>query len=104
MSFLHFQGIGGDNIIPDPLLALDRKSTRLNSSHTVISYAVFCLKKKKMERGEVEGRGAFVCSTSKRTRPDWVREGKIVPLCQTRRRTDPDLRNFPLLHDLAQRA
>src|SRR5947207_10067612 len=29
------------------LEALDRKSTRLNSSHTVISYAVFCLKKKK---------------------------------------------------------
>src|SRR3954463_3071145 len=27
--------------------ALDRKSTRLNSSHTIISYAVFCLKKKK---------------------------------------------------------
>src|SRR5438034_1418468 len=27
--------------------ATDRKSTRLNSSHTVISYAVFCLKKKK---------------------------------------------------------
>src|SRR5260221_6326596 len=26
----------------------DRKSTRLNSSHTVISYAVFCLKKKRM--------------------------------------------------------
>src|SRR5256885_10921929 len=30
---------------PDP--NLDRKSTRLNSSHLVISYAVFCLKKKK---------------------------------------------------------
>src|SRR5260221_14753716 len=28
-------------------VVLDRKSTRLNSSHTVISYAVFCLKKKK---------------------------------------------------------
>src|SRR5260221_2323661 len=27
---------------------IDRKSTRLNSSHTVISYAVFCLKKKTM--------------------------------------------------------
>src|SRR2546426_7875591 len=27
----------------------DRKSTRLNSSHLVISYAVFCLKKKKVE-------------------------------------------------------
>src|SRR5438132_9961482 len=33
------------------LVKLDRKSTRLNSSHTVISYAVFCLKKKnKSER------------------------------------------------------
>src|SRR5438034_5970924 len=29
---------------------LDRKSTRLNSSHTVISYAVFCLKKKKKQK------------------------------------------------------
>src|SRR5256885_10254280 len=28
---------------------LDRKSTRLNSSHLVISYAVFCLKKKKKQ-------------------------------------------------------
>src|SRR2546427_2160921 len=31
-------------------LALDRKSTRLNSSHSQISYAVFCLKKKKTRR------------------------------------------------------
>src|SRR5260221_5519021 len=30
--------------------APDRKSTRLNSSHTVISYAVFCLKKKKNKK------------------------------------------------------
>src|SRR5256885_11950112 len=30
----------------DAGVALDRKSTRLNSSHLVISYAVFCLKKK----------------------------------------------------------
>src|SRR5258708_27002304 len=29
------------------LCVLDRKSTRLNSSHQIISYAVFCLKKKK---------------------------------------------------------
>src|SRR2546426_8461901 len=29
-------------------LPVDRKSTRLNSSHLVISYAVFCLKKKKL--------------------------------------------------------
>src|SRR5258708_13649170 len=33
---VHFQAVGGD-----------RKSTRLNSSHQIISYAVFCLKKKK---------------------------------------------------------
>src|SRR2546422_8490826 len=32
---------------PSPRPALDRKSTRLNSSHGYISYAVFCLKKKK---------------------------------------------------------
>src|SRR5260221_1826259 len=32
---------------PREPLCTDRKSTRLNSSHTVISYAVFCLKKKK---------------------------------------------------------
>src|SRR2546422_7590896 len=34
---------GGD----EPSVATDRKSTRLNSSHGYISYAVFCLKKKK---------------------------------------------------------
>ena len=34
---------------PISLRQRDRKSTRLNSSHTVISYAVFCLKKKKKE-------------------------------------------------------
>src|SRR5690348_17697585 len=32
---------------PHPSAAVDRKSTRLNSSHPSISYAVFCLKKKK---------------------------------------------------------
>src|SRR2546427_2123558 len=31
-------------------MVADRKSTRLNSSHSQISYAVFCLKKKKKER------------------------------------------------------
>src|SRR6266511_4774175 len=37
---------GLDRHVLDPQL-LDRKSTRLNSSHVKISYAVFCLKKKK---------------------------------------------------------
>src|SRR5256885_12935734 len=33
--------------VPGVVASADRKSTRLNSSHLVISYAVFCLKKKK---------------------------------------------------------
>src|SRR2546422_4516143 len=35
---------------PDPAPISDRKSTRLNSSHGYISYAVFCLKKKKKKK------------------------------------------------------
>src|SRR5256885_6880103 len=35
--------------VVDAFLRGDRKSTRLNSSHLVISYAVFCLKKKKIQ-------------------------------------------------------
>src|SRR5438309_5118610 len=37
----------GSEESPPPRPARDRKSTRLNSSHSSISYAVFCLKKKK---------------------------------------------------------
>src|SRR5688572_32637717 len=33
-----------------PFFTLDQKSTRLNSSHSQISYAVFCLKKKKKKK------------------------------------------------------
>src|SRR5438034_2898142 len=36
----------------DAQVLIDRKSTRLNSSHTVISYAVFCLKKKKKNKSK----------------------------------------------------
>src|SRR5438034_4648910 len=42
---------GGELILQVAVLVGgDRKSTRLNSSHTVISYAVFCLKKKKNKK------------------------------------------------------
>src|SRR5258708_21614808 len=37
----------GDTAAIQAVRAADRKSTRLNSSHQIISYAVFCLKKKK---------------------------------------------------------
>src|SRR3712207_8641410 len=45
-----YPGAGKVVLLPDPLprsTTIDRKSTRLNSSHANISYAVFCLKKKK---------------------------------------------------------
>src|SRR3712207_6948770 len=42
--------IQGDHHSPSASRRLDRKSTRLNSSHANISYAVFCLKKKKINR------------------------------------------------------
>src|SRR5438034_11392983 len=39
-------------LFPMHWIRIDRKSTRLNSSHTVISYAVFCLKKKKKQKNK----------------------------------------------------
>src|SRR5258708_29275949 len=57
------QGAGRRRHSPDQLYIVsgaaagtagrDRKSTRLNSSHQIISYAVFCLKKKKSEDAEL---------------------------------------------------
>src|SRR3954463_16719238 len=45
------------------LFRSDRKSTRLNSSHTIISYAVFCLKKKRSEEhtSELQSHDKLVC-------------------------------------------
>src|SRR5437870_10374495 len=40
---------GRNRLLPGRGGRLDRKSTRLNSSHVAISYAVFCLKKKKTQ-------------------------------------------------------
>src|SRR5947207_1652650 len=44
-----YVGFGSGGIATN-VVGIDRKSTRLNSSHTVISYAVFCLKKKKKQK------------------------------------------------------
>src|SRR5256885_7325187 len=41
----------------------DRKSTRLNSSHLVISYAVFCLKKKKNNEHAIRSNNAYNLSS-----------------------------------------
>src|SRR5688572_32320573 len=42
-------------LVPRVFLGADRKSTRLNSSHSQISYAVFCLKKKKKKQSSNSG-------------------------------------------------
>src|SRR5205807_7699589 len=55
-SYLGDAWVGADvNIGPDPGVPQDRKSTRLNSSHLVRSYAVFCLKKKKFSVARKSG-------------------------------------------------
>src|SRR3982751_953534 len=59
--------------------AIDRKSTRLNSSHLVISYAVFCLKKKK------KGRPARAGASPPAVQPDITHRLRVAPL-----RTQPD--------------
>src|SRR2546429_6719493 len=46
----HLPEAGHDAVPPHAERQRDRKSTRLNSSHGYISYAVFCLKKKKHSR------------------------------------------------------
>src|SRR2546429_1550837 len=49
-------GAGSDQAFPDGVAdqtGEDRKSTRLNSSHGYISYAVFCLKKKKDNKSHI---------------------------------------------------
>src|SRR5437870_6451901 len=48
--FGQFQLAVTDGFVRKELDFLDRKSTRLNSSHVAISYAVFCLKKKKKNK------------------------------------------------------
>src|SRR2546430_11793839 len=53
---------------PDGALQ-DRKSTRLNSSHSQISYAVFCLKKKKINQSLSSSPTAFATAPSQRAWP-----------------------------------
>src|SRR3712207_8350381 len=46
----------GEDVITHQVIIQDRKSTRLNSSHANISYAVFCLKKKNLQSISQGGR------------------------------------------------
>src|SRR6266571_6143926 len=50
-SSIHSPGVTWHSVLSRMRGSTDRKSTRLNSSHMSISYAVFCLKKKQRNRG-----------------------------------------------------
>src|SRR3989475_7489429 len=68
---------------PSSMACSDRKSTRLNSSHSQISYAVFCLKKKK-NTSELESQSNLVCRLlleKKKEDNETVREEKAVIVC-----------------------
>jgi tripartite-type tricarboxylate transporter receptor subunit TctC len=54
-----------------------------------------------LERGEVEGRGSNPWSEWKATKPDWVRDGKIIALMQMSLFKHPDLPHVPLMIELA---
>src|SRR5947208_7964203 len=51
----------------DIFLEADRKSTRLNSSHQIISYAVFCLKKKKKKQQQKTEPNQYITDTTNQT-------------------------------------
>src|SRR5256885_5248892 len=69
---------------PAPNASRDRKSTRLNSSHLVISYAVFCLK------NQIRRREAGRSRRSVRPHGPWARRASAQPLRHP-------IRRYPLL-------
>src|SRR4249920_2419603 len=76
LKLMPFDEIKGSAPPPATLpTAPDRKSTRLNSSHVRISYAVFCLKKKK-NRQRGDGRGSSVVEVQRR-RPEHPRRLRV---------------------------
>src|SRR5256885_1529060 len=85
----------------------DRKSTRLNSSHLVISYAVFCLKKKKLVTLViimVPNKYAFLQITRRRFLNEWEAFKKVISRRNIRRRiTIPlTLSNLKLLRRITR--
>lgn len=54
-----------------------------------------------MEKGEVDGRGSNNWASWKATKPDWLRDGKIVNIVQIGPKRESDLKDVPLLTELA---
>src|SRR5579883_274901 len=55
-----------------------------------------------MERGEIDGRASNSWASWKSTRPDWVKDKKIIVLVQVGLKRAPDLADVPLLNELAR--
>ena len=53
-----------------------------------------------LERGEVGARGSMVWALTKKEQPEWIRDGKLVPIVQYTLKKAPDLPNVPRLIDL----
>src|ERR1022692_2205310 len=83
------------------LFRSDRKSTRLNSSHLVISYAVFCLKKKKNSRniGHLCLIAIGVAGAGPRARRAPFLTRRAVPRCPLSRAGPPSASFFFFLKD-----
>src|SRR5260221_7937813 len=73
----------GDSVV---VTVKDRKSTRLNSSHTVISYAVFCLKKKKKK-----SRNDDTCNIVSRAPNDRLQQNTKHRMCDQNTRVQKTL-------------
>ena len=55
-----------------------------------------------MERGEIHGRASNSWASWKSTRPDWVRDKKLIVLVQVALKRDPELKDIPTLIDLVK--
>src|SRR2546430_6826072 len=82
-------------VMPE-LLSTDRKSTRLNSSHSQISYAVFCLKKKKNNEHPVRSRYQHPASKSPPDRNSPCLPAPVHPY----RTTPPPVPDCPTLRPI----
>src|SRR2546427_5580894 len=80
------------------IAARDRKSTRLNSSHSQISYAVFCLKKKKNSNNQSNSTNDSTKVTGKTPRPFFAKKHHIIHAHST---ADEQDRPPPVHHHIA---
>jgi hypothetical protein len=55
-----------------------------------------------LERGEIHGRASQTWAGWQASKPDWIKEGKLIPLFQIARKPLPELKDVPLLIDLVQ--